>query len=165
MSACARCAGLGKTCCQRSEVLVTLGDVARISRHTGRDGAWEWRAPADPSYLEQQDDPNFRLWGFSPDGHRRALKRNPNGDCVYLGNEGCTLPNQVRPLVCRLYPHAYTERGLDGIAPGCPSELVPEGTTILRVLDMRWEDAVRWHCLLYSELKEDYEAAHRRNDL
>jgi hypothetical protein len=35
---CAQCAGKGKTCCQGTEVYVTLGDVGRIRQQTERQG-------------------------------------------------------------------------------------------------------------------------------
>ena len=38
------------------EVYVTPGDVERIARHTGADGFYEYRAPDNPVYLEQDDD-------------------------------------------------------------------------------------------------------------
>ena len=37
-----------------------------------------------------------------------------NGDCTFLGAAGCVLPEEVRPLVCRLYPFEYTHRGILG---------------------------------------------------
>lgn len=31
-----------------------------------------------------------------------ALKHKPNGDCIYLGDSGCTIYSN-RPLICRAY--------------------------------------------------------------
>ncbi len=150
---CALHARLGKTCCQTCEVLVTEGDKRRIEDWTGGRDFWELRAPEDPVYLQQDDDPNWLAWAFRPDGTRPILKRRPGGDCSFLGAAGCTLPVEVRPLVCRLYPYTYTERGIDGVSNGCPQEVIPPGRTLLEVLDMRREDAERWHRMLYTELR------------
>lgn len=155
---CARCARAQKTCCQRAEILVTSGDRDRIARHSGRSDFWTRRAPADPAYLEPQaDDPEWVGLTFAPDGTRRVLVRLPDGDCTFLGAEGCTLPEDVRPLVCRLYPFTYTATELSGEEPDyCPVALLaPQGEPMSRVLDMRAEDAERWRAQLYTELRSD----------
>ena len=153
LSGCAKCATLGKTCCQSREILVTAGDQERITAFTGSGDFAAYAFPADPAYLAQDDDPNWLLWAFRPDGTRPILRRQPNGDCMFLGAAGCVLPLEVRPLVCRLYPYTYTERGIDGVSNECPPEVIPAGSTILQVLDMRLVDAVRWHEMLYNELR------------
>ena len=33
---CARCAAVQRTCCQRAEILLTEGDVARVGAFVGR---------------------------------------------------------------------------------------------------------------------------------
>lgn len=155
---CAKCARITRTCCQRSEVLTTAADRARIEAFTGRADFWEHRKPENPGYADQDDDPNWIRWGFRPDGSRPILKRKPGGDCTFLSPSGCVLPLETRPIVCRLYPYTYTEQGIDGIDDGCPTEVIPPGSTILKVLDMHRADADRWHAALYAELREAYEA-------
>lgn len=150
---CVKCSQIGKTCCQRCEILVTAKDKRRIAEYTGRSDFWHDRVPTDPSYADQDDDPNWLKWSFNPDGSRPVLKRRADGDCGFLTPTGCSLPMEVRPLVCRLYPYSYTERSVDGIAEGCPKEVVPPGGTLLKILDMRLADAQRWHAMLYSELR------------
>jgi Fe-S-cluster containining protein len=162
---CVKCAQITKTCCQRCEVLVTAGDKQRIADYTGRTDFWEYRAPTDPVYLEQDDDPNWLKWAFRPDGTRPILKRRTAGDCTFLTPRGCSLPMEVRPLVCRIYPYTYTERGIDGVSDGCPDEVVPPGSTILKVLDMRRTDAERWHTRLYTELRTGKPCDEDRPDL
>jgi Fe-S-cluster containining protein len=133
---------------------VTVGDRKRIADHTGQTDFWELRAPADASYLDQDDDPNWLKWTLQPDGTRAVLRRRPSGDCHFLTPAGCRLPMEVRPVVCRLYPYGYTEQGLTGIEDDyCPPEVIPPDSTILKVLDMRHQDAVRWHRILYTELR------------
>jgi len=149
---CLKCAGLGKTCCQLREVFVTSGDRQRIAAHTGLADFWESRPPTDPAYLDQADDPVW-LQAFGADGTRPILKRQAEGDCVFLGSAGCVLPMEVRPLICRLYPYEYTARGIVGVSEECPREVIPPGSTILRVLNMRVAEAITWHRVLYAELR------------
>jgi Fe-S-cluster containining protein len=150
---CAKHALIERTCCQTSEVFVTEGDKQRIAEHTGRLDFWENRAPEDPSYLDQADDPRWARGVFRPDGTRPILKREPGGDCTFLGREGCSLPVEVRPLVCRMYPFEYSEKGVEGVGGRCPDYVVPPGSTLLDTLGMKREDAVRWHKVLYRELR------------
>lgn len=161
MHPCARCASMQKTCCQRAEILVTLGDVDRIASHTGRTDFWNQRAPTDGSYLEQDpDDPNWLGYTTDGQGRRRMLRRHPSGDCTFLGEAGCVLPLETRPLVCRLYPFAYTESGLVGEdVDYCPTKaLLPAnqpGVTMLTVLGMLPADGERWRKELYQELRSE----------
>lgn len=161
---CATCARLQRTCCQRAEIVITAGDRARIARHVGADDFWSDRAPEDPSYVEPDpDDPEWAKLTVRADGTRRVLRRRPGGDCVFLGAHGCTLPEGVRPLVCRLYPFAYTARGLAGIDDGyCPTTLLlppaGPGATMLTVLRMRPEQGERWRSALYDELRSGTES-------
>lgn len=160
---CARCARMQLTCCQRAEILVTSADVRRIAAHTGRNateggGFVERRAPADPSYLEDDpDDPRWRLLTVAADGTRRMLKRKPDGDCTFLGPQGCVLPTDVRPLVCRLYPWSYDQRGLlVEDADYCPTAALqpPQGRMAL-LLDIPVGLAEGWRSQLYAELESD----------
>ena len=153
---CVRCARHMRTCCQTSEVYATPGDVQRIEEHTGQTDFTEFRTPDDTVYLEQDDDPEWREHVFRSDGTRRVLKRREGGDCTFLGEQGCVLPLETRPLICRLYPYDYTAAGLrDELARGCPMELLPEGQGLLQALDIQRQDALRWHRQLYSEIQDE----------
>lgn len=153
---CVRCARHMKTCCQTSEVYTTAADERRIAQHTGRADFTEFRRPANRSYLGDDDDPLWRDRVFRPDGSRRVLKRRENGDCTFLGERGCVLPLEVRPLICRLYPFDYTEAGLrQELATGCPLELLADGQGLLEALDMKREDAARWHRQLYEDIRSE----------
>lgn len=156
---CVRCARRRKTCCQVSEIYVTHGDARRVSEYTGRSDFYEYRAPDNPSYAEQDDDPEWQRNVFRADGSRRVLKRRPDGDCTFLGTQGCTLPLAVRPLICRLYPYDYTAEGiLPELSPGCPVELLRPGQSLIDALDMRLADALHWHRQLYDEIREEQHA-------
>ncbi|MBK8976226.1 MAG: YkgJ family cysteine cluster protein [Planctomycetes bacterium] len=155
---CARCAQIQRTCCQRAEILLTGGDVARIRAHSGRADFDERRVPLDPAYLEHDpDDPEWLGLTVGRDGRRRMLVRRAEGDCTFLGAQGCVLPTEVRPLVCRLYPWSYTAGGLaTESADYCPPVLLRfAGDSMLDVLDMQRADAERWRARLYDELRDD----------
>lgn len=150
---CVRCARHMQTCCQTSEVYATPGDARRIAEFTGQSDFTEFRRADDPVYLEQDDDPVWAQNVFRADGTRRVLKRRTNGDCTFLGDQGCVLPLETRPLICRIYPYDYTAQGLrERLARGCPTELIPAGQTLLEALDIQRADAVRWHKQLYVEV-------------
>lgn len=156
MHPCARCATLQRTCCQRAEILLTAGDVERIAAHTGTRTFFERRAPSDPGYLDADaDDPNWLAYTVRADGTRQVLRKQANGDCGFLGAAGCTLSLQTRPLVCRLYPFAYNESGLQGEdSEYCPTKvLAPRGQPMAEVLDIAVADAQSWHRQLYEELR------------
>lgn len=159
LAPCARCAQVQRTCCQRAEILLTEGDVARIEAHVGSPAASfvDRRRPADPAYLEpDEDDPHWLEWTVAADGTRRMLRRMPSGACSFLGQQGCVLPTEVRPLVCRLYPFAYDERGLAGREEDyCPTDLLaPDGRAMHDVLGISAVDAERWRAALYRELRD-----------
>ena len=122
------------------------------------------RAPSDPVYLHHPDDPIWLETVIQPDGTRRVLGRRDNGDCRYLGANGCTLPTTIRPLICRIYPYDYNENGLvERLASGCPVQLLRTNETLIDSLGMHREEAERWHKQLYIEIREEphYRAATR----
>lgn len=150
---CARCARHMRTCCQTSQIYVTPGDVERITAQTGRRDFTEFRRPDDPIYLENGDDPLWVEHVFREDGTRRILTHAANGDCTFLGEKGCTLPTEVRPLICRIYPYDYNAEGIKPVlARGCPTELIRQGETLLTELGMSYDEALRWHEQLYQEI-------------
>lgn len=153
---CARCARRQETCCQRTDIILTTGDIARVAAHVGRADFIEFRAAGKAEYLDQDDDPTWRDATFRPDGTRRVVRHRPNGDCHFLGHAGCTLPGEVRPLICRLYPFDYDERGIkDQLGTGCPAHLLPPGVGLTEALAMSRTDAARWHATLYAELRAE----------
>lgn len=161
---CARCARRQKTCCQQTDIFVTLGDVERIAEYTGRRDFTEYRGARNPEYLDQDDDPLWRDVVFRPDGTRRVLKKRENDDCSFLGEAGCTMPMETRPIICRLYPFEYSEAGIDEeYGSYCPTYLLPEGVGLLQALDMNRTDAERWHEQLYRELRAERDGVARES--
>jgi len=166
-SLCARCARHTTTCCQKTEIYVTPADVERIAAHAGQQDFYEVRPPDDPIYLQQDDDPIWpQLVYKKPDGTRRVLRQQSNGDCVFLGEQGCTLTTAARPLICRLFPFDFNEQGIvPNLARGCPVELLSEGQPLLHALDMHYDDAERVRRQLYQELPLELTADDYRPDL
>lgn len=155
---CARCARQGRTCCQVSDIFVGPRDLVRIRAFTGlADIPSDLVAPTDPSYFpDPARDPVWAARAFGRDGRRRILRRTPEGDCPFLGDEGCVLPVEVRPLVCRLYPFQYDHRGITGVLPDrCPVALLLPGEHLLEALAMSLDDARRWREELYAELERE----------
>ena len=154
MSICAQCAAIGKTCCQKCEILLTDGDIKRINAATGMTDFHEFRKPDNPAYLDQEDDPAWLHLAFEPDGTRRVLKRKANLDCQFLTKNGCRLDMETRPIVCRLYPYEYTEQGISGVCGSeCPTHAMKLDKSLVDALSMNENDANRWRNMLYSELR------------
>ena len=162
---CVRCSRRQKTCCQTCDIYTTTNDVERIRSHIGHGDFTEYRGVSDPVYLDQDDDPLWRDAVFGDGDTRRVLKKQENGDCTFLGEAGCTLPLEIRPLVCRIFPFDYTEAGLrDELAGGCPTYLLPPGVGLVTALDMHRADAQRWHAQLYGDLREELAARRVADD-
>ncbi len=155
VSLCARCAAIGRTCCQGTDIFVTRGDIERISSKVGNKDFIEYRRPTDPSYLDQSDDPVWAVNVFESNGSRRVLRRDSMMNCCFLGAKGCLLSLDERPLVCRLYPYQYTAAGLDtSLAPGCPVSAVHQGLTLEQELHMSRRSAEVWLSWLYAEIQK-----------
>lgn len=154
MSLCEHCSHLGRTCCQGTDVYVTLGDIDRIAARTGDRGFYEFRRSADLEYEDQPDDPIWAAHVIRPDHSRRVLKHDPEGNCIFLTRAGCALTLTERPLVCRLHPHVYTATG---IAPGadnrCPVRFLAPGERLEESI-AGYDNALAgpWHRMLYDEI-------------
>lgn len=160
---CARCAKVEpQTCCQWAEIYITPGDCFRIAAALKRGSAgveqgefYHFVAPENPVYLDQDDDPLWEECVFRPDGTRRVLKQ-VNGSCPFLGQMGCLLDMQTRPLICRLYPFSYNAEGItEELSSGCPEYLLEPGESLLAVLNMNKEQALLWHEQIYREIQEE----------
>jgi len=150
---CGRCAASGKTCCQETDIYLTVGDIKRIACEIERIDFFEYRRPTDHLYLEQEDDPVWGAQTISINGTRRVLKQKDAGDCLFLGERGCSLSAAARPLVCRLHPFTYTMEGLAGILdPRCLTANGSAGGDLVAALGMSLSQAQAWHLQLYEEI-------------
>lgn len=112
---CARCPKvLGASCCEprdgESLALLTGTDIARIASYVRRRPALfvheEWTDPAEAADYEERR-PLYRGYFREEDGFRRRALKAVDGACVFLDREngrGCTLPQEVKPTACLLYP-------------------------------------------------------------
>lgn len=157
MGICSDCAAKGKTCCQASDIIVTLGDIRRIQA-SAQPGAvfWEYRSALSDDYC-QDEDPNWDAYTCRKDGKRRMLKVKPDSSCLFLSGKGCQLSIDSRPLICRLYPYHYSESGLAGLDPyKCPPGTITDDPSSLpREFELSPANALLWHSQFYAELKAD----------
>ena len=150
---CAVCSIQQKTCCQERDIYLTPGDVKRIKEYIKNEGFYEFRIPADPSYLDMDDDPLWKKCVFRPDKSRRVLKQSRFKNCIFLSANGCILTIEERPLICRLHPYDYNAGGLcNTLIPECPIHLIEPGTTLEEAIGLNPDQASTWHQMLYSEI-------------
>ena len=154
---CKRCAKVTKTCCRLTDVYLTVGDIHRISSEIQSQNFFEFRASADPSYLDQEDDPVWVSLVFRPDGSRRVVKHDHEGNCIFLGSSGCQLSLEVRPLICRLHPHIYNFKEIyPFISPDCPVALLEPQERLEEMIQGFDQTRVRlWHQMLYDEIGKE----------
>lgn len=112
-SVCARCAGVGKTCChaQQDELRYCFPLSEREEqRILSFDPSLV--CPEEPNSLAFLDcmthlfpDMRERLPSLFPAhvGHKR-LPVTEEGYCCYLGPKGCILPRTIRPWYCLIFP-------------------------------------------------------------
>lgn len=152
---CGICARLGNTCCQNTEIYLTMGDIQRIAAQVSRLDFFEYRTPLDHSYLDQEDDPVWAVQTILRDGTRRVLKKKNERDCLFLTQTGCQLSMEVRPLVCRLHPLTYTMDGLaEVLDQRCLSVLHEPENALITAMGMSPDQASSWHRQLYQEIFE-----------
>ncbi|MDR1744888.1 MAG: YkgJ family cysteine cluster protein [Planctomycetota bacterium] len=159
-SLCSRCACSGATCCQKTEIFLTAGDVARIRGAGVREEFWDHVAPTD-----EECKPDFSydpVWSriFDDRGRRRIIRHREDGGCWFLTGRGCSLSLDARPLVCRLYPFDYTPTTIKGVYGHlCPSPEKENPPLLLAALGMNRDEAEQWRRQLYGEIAGEFSAA------
>ena len=97
-----RCSGCGR-CCKFStgdnSVLLTYFDIGNLKK-SGNINAIEPMVAEEDMFLADTEG-NVHTFGW-------RLKRKTNGECVFLGEGGCTI-YPFRPLLCRTYPFYIVE--------------------------------------------------------
>lgn len=164
---CMVCASQGQTCCQWRDIYVTRGDCERIGHFIAAMDFYEYRGCSQAAYADQDDDPVWRQYVLGRLGRRRVLKRLANGDCLFLGPAGCSLTLTARPLVCRLYPHLYSDKGIKEVWDNeCPATQIQESRMIEQgIAGVQLQQAVRWHRMLYTEILWEANTNENRLDL
>jgi Fe-S-cluster containining protein len=100
--------------------MLTRADVARIGAHTGLAA----RRFVEEEGVTEQEAADFETrWplyrGYFQRGPVRQKLLARAGACVFYAAEaGCTLPAEVRPVACRLYPFEQWADGVWSLAIG-----------------------------------------------
>ena len=117
-SICAFCHEQGGGCCRLGTdgtarmFGLTKGEVEFIARASGREPKdFVTADEVSPEFLADLAAIHPVFLQTLPQGRRLRLSVNEQGDCVFLGPGGCTLPVEGRPLYCRLYPFWFTPGG------------------------------------------------------
>ena len=76
---------------------------------------------------------------------------------MFLGEKGCRLKEDERPMVCRLYPFEYNEKTIKGVTPHhCPEPQRDNHALMLALLGMNRDRAEEWRHTLYQEILEEF---------
>lgn len=122
--ACARCPrALGRSCCEPGpgDALATLtrADVARIGAHTRLAAArFSVEEPLGHEEARTYEEVRPLFRGYFARAPVRTTLRVVDGACLFhRAGAGCTLPADVRPVTCRLYPFERLPDGGWGVVP------------------------------------------------
>lgn len=162
MSKCSECAKLQTTCCEdvRSEIGVTSGDIRRILEFTGRNDFYHLMPVLEenkyilenPANIEKGSEVYVRYF-FDDQGRRNVLKKNEKKACCFLSQDGCALPLDIRPIMCRLYPYHWDDDGnIEITAFGCPKSLFKDEQEIRAELCIPEEEAKKLITVFYAEI-------------
>ncbi len=109
-SLCARCHQAGGGCCRADSEGVeymfglTRGEIEIMAQASGLDPSQFVVADqASPRFLAFLESLHPLFLQTMPRGRRLRLRLS-RGDCCFLGEQGCRLPVEARPLYCRMYP-------------------------------------------------------------
>ncbi|MBN2065048.1 MAG: YkgJ family cysteine cluster protein [Sedimentisphaerales bacterium] len=158
LSYCLDCAANDQSCCEGKQIYITLGDVQRI-REFGIKEEFHTFEPLGEDYLTGGGDPGWNPLILNEDGNRRILAVKADGNCMFLSDKGCTLPGNVRPLLCRIYPYDFTGPSITGMCQGCPISKQENWLDILNSSQMNLETAKAWVEQLYDEIYQERAAA------
>jgi uncharacterized protein len=154
--ACIDCSSTDACCCRGVEIYLTAGDVSRITGylHNSQESFCSFVTPTG-IYADGGGDPAWVPLVVRPDGTRRIVKSLEDGSCVFLTPTGCSLPLNVRPLLCRIHPYDFDHEGLRSIDPTCPIATMSNGHEALKLLGMPLHDVTAWHRTLYTEILQE----------
>jgi len=146
------CASAGGSRCVNMQIYLTGGDIARIEAVTGNHDFIRYEMPW--SWCERDaDDTRWQNHVFGCMRHR-VVRRRADKSCCFLGERGCALDLETRPLVCRLYPYEYTPDGIKGLHPGCPASRSVHPEMDLEGMGMISERVAAWYAAFYEELSK-----------
>ncbi|CCO24736.1 YkgJ family cysteine cluster protein [Maridesulfovibrio hydrothermalis] len=118
---CARCAAKGPTCCELTpgteEVCFPVSDYERERiRECVPDLGGFAMQPNTAVFIENllrlfPDQRRTVREMFPPGCTHYRLEVDESGKCVFLGAQGCLIPQEARPFYCRLFPFWTDESG------------------------------------------------------
>jgi len=157
MSICKECSKLQKTCCQDADIVVTDKDIERIMSL----GLFNFHDVVFSEKLTQsifEDDPNYTRYVVDKTGKSQILKKQENGNCIFLSPIGCMLSMDIRPLVCRIYPYNdFNEFGKVNLAPMfCPKKFKMDSDIIHKEMGLSFDEAKHLVGQLYDELRNGW---------
>lgn len=109
---CSHCAAQGATCCSLSagseEFCFPVSEGERdMLLAAGYPDTSCVREPNSQAFIEQLGMllPEFNIAArFPVTGTHWRLSTTPQGNCVFLRPDGCSLDRDTRPIYCRLFP-------------------------------------------------------------
>jgi len=123
------CKGCNAKCCRKLAVVLTIPEALRLAKAV--------QAPPD-EYLELSCHVDFRKTPHFPLLSKEGrsvleyfiiIKKQANGDCVFLSRQNTCKIYLDRPFVCRLYPFELTENKKVKKGALCPFHFIREPQT------------------------------------
>jgi hypothetical protein len=166
MSKCIECAKLQITCCEdfRSEIGVTRGDIRRILEYTGRNDFYHLMPVLEENKTILENPCNivkgsekYVRYFFDDQGRRNVLKKNEKNGCCFLSPDGCSLPLNTRPIMCRLYPYHWDDYGnIEITGLGCPKSLFKDEQEMRAELCLPEIEAKKLIAVFYDEIMNQF---------
>lgn len=140
---CARCAALGECCCKltpgQEEVCFPLSEFEKDAiRDVTHAKGWFTGQENTSAFVNNlcrlfpgEEDMVRKI--FLPRREHFRLATRSDGSCALLGDSGCILPQQVRPLYCRLFPLWTVGRQIMALGPQCLA--IREAGTMGRLME------------------------------
>jgi len=162
VSICEECAKIQKTCCERNDIRIGLtnGDIERIALFAACEDFYEGKALeeefrgkyANPSRYDEGEY-IYVTCLFDDEGRWNVMKRNENQGCWFITPTGCSLPPEVRPLMCRIYPYDWNDQQEIWInGTYCLASLFTDNEDLAKKVALPPEEAKRLVKLFYEEI-------------
>lgn len=159
MDICKKCSQIIRTCCEKPtvDVALTNADIERIATVTQLRDFYELRDVEGGSYSSpanySKEEEIYIMNIFKKDGRRNVLKHKNNGKCVLLGDNGCIVSFDVRPLLCRIYPYDWNDNREIWLNPTyCPKELFKDENEMVENIAVDLNTARELVDQLYNEI-------------
>lgn len=119
---CLQCSKVNPTCCrlnpgtERFCFPLSSGEITRISGYLGKNNFFAQEIN-DKEFIFRLTKllplPRKQIFQLFPlDSFHKRLKTDKDGSCLLLRENGCTLPEDIRPAYCRIYPFWFKDSRL-----------------------------------------------------